>query len=142
MKRVKILSELMHSSYINFLWSQVFQVSRSCIYLVLWWIFEFILRFLIIKPISHLTMICYHQNPIRRTLGLTVYMIGLYVSCTFALYMICLYVSWLTLFPIENWFSLACLDYLGINFINFDWLIHDWFEGEILLLLDNQGLSL
>ena len=29
------------------------------------------LRFLIIKPISHLTMVCYHQNPIRRTLGLT-----------------------------------------------------------------------
>ena len=30
------------------------------------------LRFLIIKPISHLTMVCYHQNPIRRTLGLTI----------------------------------------------------------------------
>ena len=30
------------------------------------------LRFLTIKPISHLTMVCYHQNPIRRTLGLTI----------------------------------------------------------------------
>ena len=29
------------------------------------------LRFLIIKPISHLIMVCYHQNLIRRTLGLT-----------------------------------------------------------------------
>ena len=29
------------------------------------------LRFLTIKPISHLTMVCYHQNPIRKTLGLT-----------------------------------------------------------------------
>ena len=29
------------------------------------------LRFLNIKPISYLTMVCYHQNPIRRTLGLT-----------------------------------------------------------------------
>ena len=29
------------------------------------------LKFLIIKPISHLTMVCYHQNPIRRTLRLT-----------------------------------------------------------------------
>ena len=38
-------------------------------------------------------------------------------------------------------FSLACLDYLGFNFVNFDFLIHDWFEREILLLLDNQGLS-
>ena len=30
------------------------------------------LRFLNIKPISYLTMVCYHQNPIRRTLGLTI----------------------------------------------------------------------
>ena len=30
------------------------------------------LRFLTIKQISHLTMVCYHQNPIRRTLGLTI----------------------------------------------------------------------
>ena len=29
------------------------------------------LKFLTIKPISHLTLVCYHQNPIRRTLGLT-----------------------------------------------------------------------
>ena len=26
------------------------------------------------KPISHLTMGCYHQNPIRRTLGLTIFL--------------------------------------------------------------------
>ena len=31
------------------------------------------LRFLIIKPISYLTMVCYHQNPIKRTLGLTIF---------------------------------------------------------------------
>ena len=31
------------------------------------------LRFLTIKPISHLTMVCYHQNPIKRTLGLTIW---------------------------------------------------------------------
>ena len=30
------------------------------------------LRFLTIKPIGHLTMVCYHQNPIRRTIGLTI----------------------------------------------------------------------
>ena len=34
------------------------------------------LRFLTIKPISHLTMICYHQNPIRRTLGLISYFVN------------------------------------------------------------------
>ena len=27
---------------------------------------------LLFKIISHLTMVCYHQNPIRRTLGLTI----------------------------------------------------------------------
>ena len=59
----------------------------------------------------------------------------------FWLIYIMLYVSWLTLFFIQNSFSLACLDFLGFNFINFDWLIHDWFEGEIFLLLDNQGFS-
>ena len=30
------------------------------------------LRFLTIKPISHLTVVCYHQNQIRKTLGLTI----------------------------------------------------------------------
>ena len=31
------------------------------------------MRFLNIKPISYLIMVCYHQNPIRRTLGLTIF---------------------------------------------------------------------
>ena len=30
------------------------------------------LKFLISKPISHLTMVYYHQNPIRKTFGLTI----------------------------------------------------------------------
>ena len=48
------------------------------------------------------------------------YMICLFVSCPFDLYMICLYISWLILFLIANSFYLACLDFLGFNFVNFD----------------------
>ena len=44
----------------------------------IWFFDEFsslYLRFLNIKPISYLTMVCYHQNLIRRTLGLTILII-------------------------------------------------------------------
>ena len=47
----------------------------SCPTKTIWSFDEFrsyYLRFLNIKPISYLTMVCYHRNPIRRTLGLTI----------------------------------------------------------------------
>ena len=43
------------------------------------------LRFLIIKPISHLTMVCYHQNPVRRTLRLTILNLGFTIPSPFDL---------------------------------------------------------
>ena len=70
MKRVKILSALMHS-----LVSYDHKSSKRLDLLSIWSFDEFsslYLRFLNIKPISHLTMVCYHQNPIKRTLGLTI----------------------------------------------------------------------
>ena len=52
-----------------------YQKSSNCLNLVSLWFFdEFLnlyLKFLSFKPISHLTMVYYHQNPIGRTLGLT-----------------------------------------------------------------------
>ena len=49
--------------------------SKSLDHVSIWSFDEFLslcLRFLTIKPISHLTIVCYHQNMIRRTLGLTI----------------------------------------------------------------------
>ena len=52
------------------------QKSSNSLDLVSLWFFDefpnLYLRFLPFKPISHLTMVCYHQNPIGRTLGLTI----------------------------------------------------------------------
>ena len=63
----------MHSSYICFLWLKVFWKSWYCIHLVLWWIFQiYTWDSLPFKPISHLYMVFYYQNLIRRTLGLTI----------------------------------------------------------------------
>ena len=62
-ERMKILSALMHKS------------SKRLNLVSIWSFDEFFSYtwdFLNIKPISYLTMVCYHQNPIRRTLGLTI----------------------------------------------------------------------
>ena len=51
-----------------------YKFSKSLDLVSIWSFDEFsslCLRILTIKPISHLTLVCYHQNPIRRTLGLT-----------------------------------------------------------------------
>ena len=47
------------------------------------------LRFLTIKPISHLTMVCYHQNPIMRILGLTILISCLYFHICSLFYWFC-----------------------------------------------------
>ena len=61
------------------------------------------LRFLNIKPISHLTMVYYHQNPIRRTLGLTI---------SFLLFFILIFLSLFFYFHLHsNWFRLGSIAY-------------------------------
>ena len=65
----------MHSCIHLTLVSYDLKSSKRLDVISIWFFDEFsslYLRFLNIKPISYLTMICYHQNPIRRTLGLTI----------------------------------------------------------------------
>ena len=64
----------MHSCYHLTFISYDLKSSKHLDLVSIWSFDEFsslYLRFLNIKPISYLTMVCYHQNPIRRTLGLT-----------------------------------------------------------------------
>ena len=68
---MKILSAPMHSSYICSLRLKVFYMSRSCIHWVIWWISRIFFWISKCKSISNLTMTCYHQNTIKRTLRLT-----------------------------------------------------------------------
>ena len=69
----KILSALMHSFYICFLWLKV--LSKVLILHSLGHLMNFQINTwgsLQFNPISNFTMVCYHQNLIRRTLGLTI----------------------------------------------------------------------
>ena len=102
-KDMKILSALMHSYYICFIWLKGLPI--VLILHPLGHLMNFqtnTWKSLWFKPISNLTMICYHQNAIRRTLRIT---ISIMKPPTFdSRHVISPRESWL-IWPIKIWFG-------------------------------------